>query len=334
MLSATLLHTTLFGCALLAAACSNSSDSTVNDIDSGAEQNTLDASSSDIQVGSIVATKLDAEVLCNESSCDVRVTELAAPTRFDAKGRADGGEVLVFDGFDNDTLYWASATGLTILETGPYVDFSRPVDGRVWVVSETRIRQIDQEGRVWQEISELPNPLLTDTFIDQVGDAMLWGGFPTQLWMWQDGSWTELSLGDNVGVTNIVALSDDHALFLGNGYFYLWNIHDHSLERFAGTDDAYDSAVRCSPTEYWAGGWTGMKLHCDVNTTCSFGVESTFYDFEAHSIGCVDSGLVSFLYGDFRRTEPDGSASSSPAPDMRHLWADLGILWTISNPEE
>ena len=145
---------------MLAVACA-CSDTNAGATDANADQNISDAAPQ-TPIGSIASTLLDAEVQCNDTSCDIRVTEIEAPTRVYARARADRGEALVFDGLDRDTLYWASAANVSVLATGPYTDFSRPLRHRVWVASDTQIRQIDQSGQVWDEISELPQPSLTN----------------------------------------------------------------------------------------------------------------------------------------------------------------------------
>lgn len=321
-------------CTLLAVTATGCSSPASDVIPDASAEVTQDAST--IPLASINATLLAAEVSCISGACDIQLSESEGPTRFHARGRAHAGQALVFDGFDRDTLYWASSTSVTRLDTGRYRDFSRPVQGKVWVASENSLRQIDQQGNVWQEISEFPQ-ILSTTFVDEVGGTLIWGGLDEELrrsavWLWKEGVWTQIAL-ENASVDEVVALSDEHALFLGYGNYYLWTKGEVGLDKRGGSDDLFDKAVRCSPTEYWAGGLTGMAQHCDVAGICSFAGESTFYDFQQESIGCVDQGLVSYIEGTLRRTEPDGSTSSTPAPNLRHTWADLDVQWTVSSPE-
>lgn len=325
---------------LLFAACGGESGSMGQD-GGATDADSLPDADLGTPIDMIPSTPIEGTVLCEKKTCDVAIAASKAPTFSHSRGRADRSSDLVFDAPERTGLYWASSRGVTRLTTGRYEDFSRPVNGRIWIsFSDSTLIEVDQLGRVWQELAAPADEPVLTPFVEQVGDALLYGGMladednrDSRTWSYRAGTWTEITVLEN-WADDAVAINDEYALLLGYGYYNVWHIDDGVVELGGGSDDIFDSAVRCSTNDFWVGGGTGMQGHCAVPNLCDpVEVQSNTYVFGPSSFGCVDGDLVSFVGGEFLKVEPGGATSSSPAPQrLRHFWTDLDVTWNVVEP--
>lgn len=282
----------------------------------------------------LTSTALPATVVCDDAACDVFASDVDVPTRVYSRGRADGSTELVFDGYDLDTLYWATRGEVRRIDTGAYADMSRPRDGRVWLANASGLIQLDALGRVWRTIE--PPVALSSPFVDVVGDSVVFGGYDEvaeapRVWRHDAGASIEMT-PESFWVADVVAINDQYLLFLGYGYYHVWHINDGDIAERGGSDDQFDRAVRCGPDSYWVGGGTGITAYCDDVATCSESFfHSPHYHFQVGSVGCVGQSLWSLFDGELRETTPALVETTSEV-DWRHLWTDLGFAWRIRPP--